>query len=175
MPDRLLATLAAFKIANRVQCMVEPLNLWLNYIPNLCKDIFSSVKIDDFTTKTYMSGCLFVCFRIRSPGSLGPAPGGSFRDYVSYPFPNLNQAWTVSRSLCKTSGLVILQLAADARNQTVIIRTSGGNTLLMWPIQENCHLRQADRHVLWWIRSPSKMDVYPSHPACSLFIWLFVC
>jgi hypothetical protein len=37
------------------------------------------------------------------------------------------------RSLCKTSGLAIFQLAANARDQTVIIQTGGGNTLLMWP------------------------------------------
>ena len=39
----------------------------------------------------------------------------------------------VSRSLCKTSGLIILQPAANAHDQTVIIQTGGGTTLLMRP------------------------------------------
>ena len=42
------------------------------------------------------------------------------------------QVRMVSRSLCKTSGLEI-QPAANARDQTVIIQTGGGTTLLMWP------------------------------------------
>ena len=73
--------------------------------------------------------CLFV-FIPKAPAylvpDLGRPQGGVQGLHVSSLFHYLSGVRTVSRSLCKTSGHVIFQHAAIARDQMVIIQTGGG-------------------------------------------------